>query len=219
MKKKIKDQHVFLTKEHIGGDSFVRISRILNEFMAGFKFLRKYENIVSFFGSSRAKRGTIYYKEAVKLASLLAKRGYTIMTGGGGGIMEAANKGAVLSLGDSLGLNVNLREDQEINKYVKSSISFRYFFIRKVMFTFASEAYIFFPGGFGTLDEFFEIITLIQTKKIKKIPVILIHAHYWRPLLSWIEKVLYKRNGMIKKADLKIFKLVDTIEETLRILG
>ena len=132
--------------------------------------------------------------------------------------MEAANKGAFLAGGNSLGLNINLPEEQKLNRYVKNSVSFRYFFIRKMMLTFASEAYIFFPGGFGTLDEFFEIITLIQTKKIKKIPIILVHAHYWRPLLSWMKNMLQEQKKTISKQDLKNYKLVHTIEEVVKIL-
>lgn len=208
----------FLLKEHIRGVSLVRISRILNEFVAGFKFLKKYNKIVCFFGSSKAKRTARYYREAERLAFLLSKKGYTIMTGGGGGVMEAANKGAFLAGGNSLGLNINLPEEQKLNRYVKDSISFRHFFIRKVMFNFASEAYVFFPGGFGTLDEFFEILNLIHTKKVKKIPIILVHAHYWRPLLSWIEKMLYKQKKTIDKQDLKIYKLVNSIEEVVKLL-
>lgn len=212
-------KYIFWLKGHIRGVSFVRISRILSEFINGFRFIRRYNKIISFFGSSKAKRGTLYYKEAEKLSFLLSKKGYAIMTGGGGGVMEAANKGAYLAGGDSIGLNINLPEEQKLNKYVKNSISFRYFFTRKVMFNFASEAYVFFPGGFGTLDEFSEILNLIHTKKVKKIPVILVHAHYWRPLLSWIEKMLYKQKKTIGKKDLEIYTLVDNIKEALKILS
>jgi uncharacterized protein (TIGR00730 family) len=213
-----KEEYICQIKGHIEGISFVRISRILNEFINGFEFINKYDKIISFFGSSRAKANSPHYKEAQKLAYLLAKKGYTILTGSGGGIMEAANRGAFLAKGNSIGLNINLPEEQKINKYVKDFISFRYFFVRKVMFTFASQAFIFFPGGFGTLDELFEIMTLIQTKKIKKIPVLLIHAHYWRPLLSWIEKTLYKDKKTIDKKDTKIYRLVEDIQEVLKIL-
>ncbi len=205
-------------KPHIKDSSTARMSRITKEFKEGFKFLKKHEKTVTFFGSSRAKPETEYYKEALDMAYRLSKEGYTIVTGGGGGIMEAANKGAYLAGKNSVGMNIDLPEEQILNKYAKDSISFRYFFIRKVMFTFGSQAYIFLPGGFGTLDEFFEIITLIQTKKIKKIPVILIHKNYWRPLLKWIQETLCQRNKSIDKEDTEIYHLVDNIEEAMILL-
>ena len=174
---------------------------------------------MTIFGSSRAKPGNTYYKEALNLSFLLSKKGYTIATGGGGGVMEAANKGACEAGGHSLGININLPKEQRLNKYVTDSISFHYFFTRKIILTFACEAYIFFPGGFGTLDEFFEIITLIQTRKLKKIPVILVRAHYWEPLISWIKNMLQEQKKTIRKNDLKIYRLVHTIEEAIKILS
>jgi hypothetical protein len=206
----------FPTKKHVEGISLVRISRIFSEFMSGFHFLDKYNKTVTFFGSARAKSNSEYYKEAFDLAFALSKKGYTIVTGGGGGIMEAANKGAYMAGGESVGLNINLPHEQKLNKYVKHSISFRYFFIRKVMLTFASQAYIFMPGGFGTLDEFFEITTLIQTKKIKKIPIILVHKDYWQPLFDWVQKTLYAEKKTISKNDMNIYRLVDSYEEALK---
>lgn len=214
----MKKKNGFLVKEHIKGVSFVRISRIVNEFVKGFRFLKKYNKTVTFFGSSRAKPKTKYYQEAFKLAYHFSQKGYTIVTGGGGGIMEAANRGVFKAGGKSVGINIDLPEEQKLNKYVKDSVSFRYFFSRKVMLTFASQAYIFFPGGFGTLDEFFEITTLIQTKKIKRIPVILIHKSYWEPLLSWIEKTVYGKKQAISKQDMKIYQLVDSLEEAYKLL-
>ncbi len=206
-----------IQKKHIRHISPVRISRIVSEFIEGFNFLNKHNKTVTFFGSARTGPLHKYYKEAEELSFNLSKNGYTVVTGGGGGIMEAANKGASKAKGESLGINIDLPKEQRINKYVKKSVSFRYFFVRKVMLTFASEAYIFFPGGFGTLDEFFEIITLIQTKKIKKIPVILIHKSYWSPLLEWIEKELYKNRSVAKK-DMEIYYLADNTEEALKFL-
>lgn len=214
----MKKKNGFSTKRHIKGISLVRISRILSEFMSGFQFLDKYNKTVTFFGSSRAKPGNRYYQEAFELAYLLSKKKYTVVTGGGGGVMEAANKGAYMAGGNSVGININLPHEQRLNKYVKDSISFRYFFIRKVMLTFASQAYIFLPGGFGTLDEFFEITTLIQTRKIKKIPIILIHKDYWKPLLKWMEETLYKEKRTISKQDMKIYCLVDNHKEALKLL-
>lgn len=213
-----KNKNGFLIKKHIQETCPVRISKILDEFVGGFRFLKKYNKTVTFFGSSRAKPKTKYYKEAVKLAYDLSKIGYTVVTGGGGGIMEAANKGAYLAKGNSVGININLPKSENKNKYVKDSIAFNYFFTRKVMLTFASQAYIFLPGGFGTLDEFFEIVTLIQTKRVKKIPIILIHRSYWQPIIKLIEEVLYKKKGFISKKDKEIYRLVDSTEEALKIL-
>lgn len=207
-----------LSKAHVKHLCPVRISRITNEFVKGFGFLKGHNKTVTFFGSARTKPSHKYYKEAVELAEELSKRGYTVVTGGGGGIMEAANRGAYNRGGESLGINIDLPKEQKINKYVKKSASFRYFFIRKVMLTFASQAYIFFPGGFGTLDEFFEITTLIQTNKIKKIPVVLIHKDYWGPFLDWIEKELYNKNKAISKKDMDIYYLADDTEEALKYL-
>ena len=215
MKRKIEED---LKKRHIKQISPVRISNIIGEFIEGFNFLNQQEKTVSFFGSARIKPSHKYYKEAVQLSKKLSERGYTIITGGGPGIMEAGNKGAYLSKGKSYGMDIDLPEEQITNKYVKKSISFKYFFVRKVMLTFAAEAYIFFPGGFGTLDEFFEIITLIQTKKIRKIPIVLLHKSYWEPILNYIEKDLYQKNKFISKEDLKIYYLADSAEEALNYL-
>ena len=212
------DKNQTITKEHIKYVCPVRMSRILNEFKKGFSFLKKHNNTVTFFGSARAKSSSKYYKEARDLAYLLSKKGFTIVTGGGGGIMEAANKGAYEAKGISLGLNINLPKEQKINKYVKESVSFRYFFARKVMLTFASQAYVFFPGGFGTLDEFFEVITLIQTEKIKKIPIVLLHKDYWQPLFEWIDETVYKKNKSVYKKDMAIYFLAGNVKEAIDFL-
>jgi uncharacterized protein (TIGR00730 family) len=181
--------------------------------VTGFDFLKKYDLAVSIFGSTRFSRQSKYYKEAEVLAKKLAKAGFAIITGGGPGIMEAANKGAYAANGQSIGLNIQLPDLQRKNKYVKESESFHYFFVRKVMLAFASEIYIFFPGGLGTLDEFSEIATLVQTKKINPIPIILIGRDYWQPLLSWIEETVYKKYEAIDRADMEIYHLVDNTEE------
>lgn len=186
-----------------------RMEKIVQEFSRGFSFLRDFGLAATIFGSTRAKPEDRMYQEATKLASLLAKEGFAIITGGGPGIMEAANKGALEAGGRSAGINIQLLRKQRTNKYVKESVAFSYFFTRKVMLAFASEAYIFFPGGFGTLDELFELTTLIQTKKIAPIPIILVGKEYWLPLLSWIEHELYQKRGAIEKDDMKIYCLVD----------
>ncbi len=204
-----------ISKDHIKYVCPVRMSRIYDEFNKGFNFLKKHNNTVTFFGSARSKSSNKYYKEARNLAYQLSKKGYSIVTGGGGGIMEAANKGAYEAKGVSIGINIDLPMEQKINKYAKENISFRYFFTRKMMLTFASQAYVFFPGGFGTLDEFFEVITLIQTEKIKKIPIVLMHKEYWSPLLKWIENTAYKKNKSICKKDMDLHYLADNVKQAL----
>lgn len=193
-----------------------RISRIFNEFVGGFNFLSEYAygKEATFFGSARTNHNNHWYKEATKLAYLLSKDGYTIITGGGPGVMEAANKGAYTAGGKSLGLNIELpKHEQRINKYVKNSIAFYYFFSRKVMLSFASEVYIYFPGGFGTLDEFFEIVTLVQTRKTRKVPIVLVGYEYWKPLLHWIRHNVCEKYKAINKGDMKLYHLVDSAEE------
>lgn len=195
-----------------------RIFKILSEFVQGFELIRKYKKAVTFFGSARCGFDTGTYKEATKLASRLSKDGYAIMTGGGPGIMEAANKGAHEAGGASVGINIELDKEQRTNKYVKDSEAFHYFFTRKVMLSFAADMYIFFPGGFGTLDEFFEMITLVQTKKIPPIPIILVNKEFWTPLLRYIEEVIYKKNNAILKEDMNIYHLVGNADEAYQLI-
>ncbi len=196
-----------------------RIFRIMSEFVEGFQFLSESNQEVTFFGSARLKPNTKYYKLAVKLGGLLAKKGYTVITGGGPGIMEAGNKGASEAGGVSIGLNIQLPNEQRVNKFVNKSHAFHYFFTRKVMLSASAQAYVYFPGGFGTLDEFFEIITLIQTNKIEKIPVVLIGSDFWNGLFEWVDKTLVKKNQTISKEDLDLFKIVDTAEEAMKIIS
>ena len=195
-----------------------RIFKIMAEFVDGFAFLSKYKKTVSFYGSARFDETNHHYHEAQELARLLAREKITIITGGGPGIMEAANRGAVEGKGGSVGLNIELHTEQRINPYVKESLAFDHFFTRKVMLSFAAEAYIFFPGGFGTLDEFFEIVTLVQTKKIKKVPIILIGMDYWSSLLDWITEMVYKRHSAVDEIDLTIYKLVQNADEAYGII-
>jgi len=194
-----------------------RIFRIMAEFVDGFETLEKIEKAITIWGSARVKEDDIWYKKAVKTAKLLAQKGYTIITGGGPGIMEAANKGASEIGAESIGLNIELPEEQKPNPYIKTLISFRYFFTRKVMFVKYTKGFIIFPGGFGTLDEFTEAITLIQTKRIHKFPVVLMDDEYWEGFIKWMSDILLKR-GYIDKEDLKIFKVVNEPEEALKII-
>lgn len=195
-----------------------RLVTIMNEFHDGYEFLKKYPKAVSIFGSERCGFEDEVYREAGELASMLSKKGYAIITGGGQGVMEAANKGAFDAGGPSIGMNIELPGKQGINKYVTDSQAFSYFFSRKVMLAFASQAYVYFPGGFGTLDEFFEMVMLIQTRKIQPIPIILVKKEYWKPLLKWIEEVMYEKNKIISKEDMHLYQLVDTAEEAYELI-
>lgn len=195
-----------------------RIFKIMSEFVQGFEFLSHFDKSVTFFGSARCDFSDQTYREATKLAELLSREGYAIVTGGGPGIMEAANKGAHNVDGESVGLNIQLPHEQRTNKYVRKSQSFAYFFTRKVMLSFASEAYIYFPGGFGTLDEFFELVTLIQTDKLEPVPVVLVGKKFWDPLVDFVKTTIYEENHAIDKDDLQIFHVADTAEEAFEYL-
>ena len=198
-----------------------RVLRILSEFIDGFQFLADFNETrtVTFFGSARDKEGNKYYETARKLAKLLGKKGYGVVTGGGPGIMEAGNRGAVEGKGESIGLNIQLPQEQRVNRWVKEGIGFHYFFSRKVMLVYSAQAYVYFPGGFGTLDEFFELVTLRQTKKISdKIPLICIGHDFWDPIAKWIDSTVCKKFHYIDKEDMKIYTIVDTPEEAWEII-
>lgn len=199
-----------------GGDDAIqswRIFRIMSEFVDGFALLRRYGLAATFFGSARFPEDHPMYKASQELAGLLAHDGFTIITGGGGGVMEAANLGAYTAGGKSVGLNIELPTEQQLNAHTNDAKKFHFFFTRKVMLSFASEVYIYFPGGFGTLDEFFEIVTLVQTKKITKIPIILYGKEYWAPLLEWINTVIYEKYEAIHQEDMDLYHVVDSVEE------
>jgi hypothetical protein len=187
------------------------------EFIEGFELLSKIGQAVCIFGSSRLKKSDKYYKTSERVGYLLAKSGYAVITGGGPGIMEAANKGAKKANGKSVGLNILIPTEQKPNPYINILLDFRYFFCRKVMFVKYAKAFIVLPGGYGTLDEFFEAITLIQTEKVTPFPVILIGKEYWRGLNKWLKNQVLMRK-CISKSDLNILKTVDTPEEVLSII-
>lgn len=192
-----------------------RVFRIMAEFVDGFHELSEIGDAVSIFGSSRTKKTQRWHHMATRTAELLVKDGYAVITGGGPGIMEAANKGASKGRGQSIGLNIDLPFEQKPNRYIKHLINFHYFFCRKVMFVKYAKAFVIFPGGFGTLDEFFESITLIQTRRIEKFPVVLFGKGYWSGLIDWLRKaVLAEKN--IDPEDLDIFRVVDTPEEVVK---
>ncbi len=190
-----------------------RVFKIMSEFIEGFDIIRRYNLAVSFFGSSRSMLGDDSYTHAEELARRLSQKGFAVVTGGSAGIMQAANKGAFEAGGASIGLNINLQDTQNYNPYLTEKFGFDHFFVRKVMLTYSSEVYVYFPGGFGTLDEFFEIVTLVQTKKIRKIPIVLFGKKYWGPLLGFIEEVLYREHSAIDEGDMKLYTLVDSVDE------
>jgi len=192
-----------------------RMFRIMAEFVEGFETLGGIGPAVSIFGSARTKPDDPIYKQTNELARKLAEKGFNIITGGGPGVMEAANKGAVEGGAKSAGLNIELPYEQQPNPYAKIQMGFRYFFVRKVMFVKYAVAFIILPGGFGTMDEFFEALTLIQTKKIKPFPVFLVNSSYWKGMLSWLNDTMLSQH-MINAEDLAMFHVRDDIDEVVR---
>jgi len=189
-----------------------RLSRIDQEFADGFDLINKYNDTVTFFGSARFKEDHPLYRKDEEVAKALSKEGYTIVSGGGGGIMEAADRGAQEVGGNAVGLNIKLPNEQHLNPYATESMSFRYFFVRKVILVFGASAYIFFPGGFGTLDEFFEVITLIQTKKMPLAPVICYGSEWWTALDMFIKTYLLESMHTISPGDEDIYTITEDIE-------
>jgi uncharacterized protein (TIGR00730 family) len=196
-----------------------RIDRIEKEFKDGFEIVNKFNYTVTVFGSARFLEDNPYYQKARETGSMLAKEGFTVITGGGGGVMEAANRGAYEAGGQSIGLNIQLPHEQQLNPYTTESLAFRYFFARKVMLAYAASALICFPGGFGTLDELFEVITLIQTAKMPPVPVILIGSEFWSPLHEFIKNQMLEGIGVISHGDETLYRIVDNIEEIKEIVN
>jgi uncharacterized protein (TIGR00730 family) len=192
-----------------------RMFHILAEFVEGFEALAECHPCVSIFGSSRAKPEDETYQKAELIAQLLAENGFGVITGGGPGVMEAANKGAALAGGKSIGLNIQIPLEQTPNPYANIRLNFRYFFVRKVMFVKYAVAYIILPGGFGTMDELFESLTLIQTQKIKPFPVILVGSNYWKGLLAWMKEVVLKE-GKASPSELEILQVIDEPAEIIK---
>ena len=194
-----------------------RALRILGEFVEGFDALARVGEAVSIFGSARLQPGNRYYDAAVELGRHFARRGVAVITGGGPGIMEAANKGAAEGGGLSIGCNIELPHEQGANEYVNLAIDFRYFFVRKTMFVKYSEAFVVFPGGFGTLDELFESLTLIQTEKIERFPVVLYGSEYWAGLLDWIRSTMVIE-GALSEKELELVTLTDDPSEACELV-
>src|SRR5436305_15295280 len=194
-----------------------RVFRIMAEFVGGFEVMAPVGKAVTLFGSARTRPDEKMYKAAAETARLLARSGFAVITGGGPGIMEAANKGAFEAGGTSVGLNITLPQEQEANRYQTVGLDFHYFYARKVMFVKYASAFVCFPGGFGTLDEFFEVLTLVQTLKVEPYPIVLYGSGYWSGLVDWLRDQLMPR--FIDPEDTDIFRVVDTPKEAVRLVN
>ena len=208
--------HIRSMKDVIPKDTWT-VFKIMGEFVEGFETLRRVEPAVSIFGGSRVRKGSRYYRKAVQVSQALAREGFSIITGGGPGIMEAANLGARRGGGRSVGLNIRLPFEQDYNRYIDTLVHFNYFFARKVMFIKYACAYVVFPGGFGTLDEAFEALTLVQTHKIDNFPVIMIGRDFWRGMTRWLGREMLGR-GMIGAEDQRLFTVTDDPQEVCRLV-
>lgn len=196
-----------------------RMIIINDEFASGFELVKNYPRSVTFFGSSRFTEDNEYYKMAAELSGRIAKElNYAVVSGGGPGIMEAANKGAYEAGGDSLGLIIKLPQKFNENQYLTDFREFNFFFSRKVMLSFSAETYVFFPGGFGTMDELFELITLVQTKKIPRVPIILVGKKHWDKVDEFIRETLFKEISAIDEEDMDIYKILDSNDEIIEII-
>lgn len=196
-----------------------RAERIKQEFVSGFTLIRNYPRSVSIFGSSRFTEENEHYQHARNLAARIVKDlGYAIISGGGGGIMEAANRGALEAGGQSIGLNIKLPHEQKQNAYTTDGMEFSYFFVRKVALSFAAEGYLFFPGGYGTLDELFELLSLIQTHKIRRIPIILVGKDHWEEMHDFIDRNIYRAHNAIDEKDMKLYTITDNDDEIIDII-
>jgi uncharacterized protein (TIGR00730 family) len=207
-------EHTWLHEPEATTDSW-RVFRIMGEFVEGFDTLARIGPAVSVFGSARVKRTDPHYRAAEELGARLVREGFAVITGGGPGIMEAANKGAAEAGGESVGCNIELPFEQGMNAWVRTAVNFRYFFVRKTMFVKYAEGFIIFPGGFGTMDELFEALTLIQTGKVRNFPVVLFGTTYWRGLLDWLHDTMLQE-GKIHVKDLELLVVTDSPEEAVR---
>ena len=203
------------------GENSWTLFKVISEFVDGFETLNRIGPCVSIFGSARTKPGSQYYEIATNIAKRLTEEGYGVITGGGPGIMEACNKGAYESSGISVGLNIELPFEQNHNPYIDpdKNLNHRFFFVRKVMFVKYAQAFVVMPGGFGTMDELFEVLTLIQTKKVSRVPVILFGVNYWKGLKLWIKEVMGEEEGNINPIDMDLIPSTDDIEEVIQIIN
>ena len=207
-----RDEELLRSPCDVEAEDELRLDRIREEVDRGFDALRDVEEGVSIFGSARIGEGERYYELCRETAACLAGHGFTVITGGGPGLMEAANRGAAEAGGDTVGLNIELPHEQRPNPYATRSLDFHYFFARKLMFVRYSRAFVMFPGGFGTLDEMFESLTLIQTERVRHFPTILVDSEHWAPLLDWVDDAL-EDDGLISPADLEMLVMADQPEE------
>ena len=208
-----------ITAEEINLDEKKNLETISREFREAFDFIKKFPRSVSIFGSSRIPPNDAHYKQASEVAFRIAKElNYAIITGGGPGIMEAANEGAWKAGGKSLGLSIRLRHEQLTNQFVEEHVTFNYFFTRKTALSFAGEAYIFFPGGFGTLDELFDILTLVQTTKIPRVPIILVGSDFWKPLDEFIKKIMKENHKTVSADDMSLYTITDSEDEIIEMV-
>jgi uncharacterized protein (TIGR00730 family) len=196
-----------------------RLFRIMAEFVEGFETLSSIGPCITIFGSARMNKKHKYYTKTIELARLAVKSGYGVITGGGPGIMEAANKGASMEHGTSIGLNIQLPFEQKPNRYIGKLINFRHFFCRKVMFLKYTSAVVIMPGGFGTMDEMFETLTLVQTHKVAALPLILMGSSYWNGLIKWLEKTMCSQNGFVSPEDMDLIKVTDDPHEVVDIVN
>lgn len=218
IKELLKDQdHRQYLIDSMGIDDIWRVFRIMAEFAESFEILSKLPYAVTVFGSARTKEDQHYYEQARELGTRIAKENFATVTGGGPGIMEAANRGAFEAGGLSVGMNIELPMEQDPNPYTTTTIDYHYFFVRKVMLVKYSVAFVIFPGGFGTMDELFESLTLMQTHRIKKFPVILYGSEYWAGLVEWMKSTLLE-HGNISPEDLDLFYITDSIDETMKLI-
>lgn len=207
--------------EQIKGENSWTMFKVLAEFVEGFETLNEVGPCISIFGSARTKPGTKYYEMAVEVARVLTDEGYGVITGGGPGIMEAGNKGAKLNGGASVGLNIELPFEQNGNPFIDDdkNLQYRYFFVRKVMFVKFAQGFVVLPGGFGTMDEVFEVLTLIQTNKISKVPIILVGSDFWSGLKEWIINVMLKEYQNISAKDIDLIPITDDPQEVIEIIN
>ncbi len=207
--------------KNLRGENAWTMFKVMSEFVQGFEVLNQVGPCISIFGSARTKPGTFYYELATKIAIRLVEEGYGIITGGGPGIMEAGNKGAWMKSGISVGLNINLPFEQSHNPFIAPALNLkhRYFFVRKVMFVKYAQGFVVMPGGFGTLDELFEVLTLVQTKTITPVPIVLVGTEFWSGLKDWIVEVMLNRHHNISSEDLDLFHITDDVEEVVRVIN
>lgn len=217
--KNVQNDEQKYTSEEIKKNIQEHLIAISEEFQRGFEFLEKYPKSVSIFGSSRLSPASSHYHDAQKLAErIVEETNYTVITGGGPGIMEASNLGAKIGKGTSVGLSIKLDNQQTVNEGVIESVDFKYFFSRKAMLAFSAEAYIFFPGGYGTFDELFSILTLIQTKKIPAVPVILVGTDFWKPFQDFITLNMLDKHHTIASEDLNLFIITNSNDKVIEII-